>query len=130
MPTPARRRRACGQPSRCDVTTVEVAAARPRRRVAQRSSRRLGGGIAWIVVLGALLAGVVAVNVLVLQLNVELDRLGTERAQLKADNARLRARLSSASSSLRVATQARTRLGLRQADPLLTEYIRIRAGER
>jgi cell division protein FtsL len=94
------------------------------------SSRRLGGGIAWIIVLGALLAGVVAVNVLVLQLNVELDRLGTERAQLKADNARLRARLSSASSSLRVATQARTKLGLRQADPLLTEYIRIRAGER
>jgi cell division protein FtsL len=112
------------------VTTVEVAAARPRRRSARRSSRRLGGGIAWIVVLGALLAGVVAVNVLVLQLNVELDRLGTERAQLKADNARLRARLSSASSSLCVATQARTKLGLRQADPLLTEYIRIRAGER
>src|SRR5262245_25827741 len=113
------------------MTTVEAATAQPRRRAARgESGRRLGGGIAWIVVLGALLAGVVAVNVLVLQLNVELDRLGTERAQLKADNARLRARLSSASSSLRVATQARTKLGLRQADPLLTEYIRISAGER
>jgi cell division protein FtsL len=112
------------------MTTVEVAAARPRRRASKAASRRLSGGIAWIVVVGALLAGVVAVNVLVLQLNVELDRLGSERAQLKADNARLRARLSSASSSLRVATQARTKLGLQQADPLLTEYIRIRPGER
>jgi cell division protein FtsL len=114
------------------VTTVEVAAFKPRRRHARRTSsqRRLGGGIAWIVVLGVLLAGVVAVNVLVLQLNVQLDRLGTERAQLKADNARLRARLSSASSSLRVSTQAREKLGLRQADPLLTEYVRIVPGER
>ncbi len=66
----------------------------------------------------------------VLQLNVQLDRLGTERAQVKADNARLRARLSSASSSLRVATAARARLGLQQADPLLTEYVRLTPRER
>ncbi len=117
------------------MTTVEAAAAVESRRRASRkaraaSRRRLGGGVAWIVVLGALLAGVVAVNVLVLQLNVRLDRLGSERAQLKADTAGLRVRLSSASSSLRVGTQARARLGLRQADPLLTEYIRIQPGEK
>ena len=32
-----------------------------------------GGGVLWIAVIGALLAGVVAVNVLVLRLNVQLD---------------------------------------------------------
>jgi cell division protein FtsL len=114
------------------VTTVEAATAVGRRRRAPRaaSRRRLGGGVAWIVAVGALLAGVVAVNVAVLQLNVQLDRLGTERAQVKADNARLRARLSSASSSFRISTLARERLGLRQADPLLTEYVRLTPGEK
>jgi cell division protein FtsL len=114
------------------VTTVEAAAAVDRRRRKARtgSRRRLGGGVAWIVLVGALLAGVVAVNVAVLQLNVELDRLGTERAQAKADNARLRARLSSASSSFRVSSEARAKLGLQQADPLLTEYVRLTPGEK
>jgi hypothetical protein len=117
------------------MSTAEAAAAVQTRRRASRKSRassrrRLGGGVAWIVVLGGLLAGVVAVNVLVLQLNVRLDRLGSERAQLKADTAGLRVRLSSASSSLHVGTQARAKLGLRQADPLLTEYIRIQPAER
>jgi cell division protein FtsL len=117
------------------MTTVEAAAAvEPRTRGSRKaraaSRRRLGGGVAWIVVVGALLAGVVAVNVLVLQLNVRLDRLGSERAQLKADTTGLRVRLSSASSSLRVGTRARARLGLQQADPLLTEYIRLQPGEK
>jgi cell division protein FtsL len=121
------------------MTTVESAARleRPgRRSSAGRASRatatgsRLGGGVLWIVLVGALLAGVVAINVAVLQLNVELDRLGSERAQLKADNARLRAGLSSAGSSLRVAREARRELGLRQADPLLTEYVRLTPGDR
>ncbi len=77
----------------------------------------------WIVVVAALLAGVVAVNVAVLRLNVELDQLGVERAQLKADNARLRARLSSVSAGIRIETQARERLGVESADPLLTTYV-------
>ena len=115
------------------MTTVEAAAAVSRRRPHPSSAagrRHIGGGIAWIVALGALLAGVVAVNVLVLQLNVSLDRLGTERAQLKADNARLRAQLSSASATIQITTQARSKLGLQQADPLLTEYVRIAPGEK
>ena len=43
------------------------------------------GGVVWIVVLAVFLAGVVAVNVAVLQLNVRLDGLGRERVQLRAD---------------------------------------------
>ena len=114
------------------MTTVEAAAAVSRRHHPSTAAgkRHIGGGIAWIVALGALLAGVVAVNVLVLQLNVSLDRLGTERAQLKADNARLRAQLSSASATIQITTQARSKLGLQQADPLLTEYVRIAPGEK
>ncbi len=94
-----------------------------RRATSRVSERRFTGGVVWIVVVAALLAGVVAVNVAVLRLNVELDGLSVERAQLKADTARLRARLSSASASVRIETQARSRLGVEPADPLLTTYV-------
>lgn len=91
-----------------------------------RSARApFAGGIAWIVAVGALLAGVVAVNVAVLRLNVELDRLGRERAELKADIATGRAQLSSASANSRIESEAATRLGLVPADPALTTYVRI-----
>ncbi|MBA3347992.1 MAG: septum formation initiator family protein [Actinobacteria bacterium] len=77
----------------------------------------------WIVVFGALLAGVVAVNVAVLQLNVELDGLGRERVQLRADNARLSSQISSAGADARIETQARNRLGLAPAEE--TEFIEL-----
>ena len=63
-----------------------------------------------------LLAGIVAVNVLVLQLNMQFDGLSRERAQLKADNALLRSQLSSASASVRIEDAAKTKLGLQAAD--------------
>jgi cell division protein FtsL len=106
--------------------------ARPARRPRTRQRGRLlggGGGVLWILLLGGLLAGVVAVNVLVLQLNVQLDSLGRERAELKADGARLRSHLSSASGKARIESEAAARLGLVQADPAETTYVRI-AGER
>lgn len=105
--------------------------ARPARRVRTRARGGTfrGGGVLWILVLGLLLGGVVAVNVLVLQLNVQLDALGRERAELKADAARLRSHLSSASGKARIERQAAERLGLVAADPAATTYLRI-AGER
>ncbi len=109
----------------------------PRRpgatsRRAKPTARRgaFTGGALWIVVVGALLAGIVAVNVVVLQLNVRLDMLGRERAQLKADNARLRSQLSSASAKARIDRDAAGRLGLEAADPLTTTYVRLRVGAR
>lgn len=100
--------------------------ARPRRRPATRvATPRPFGGVVWIVVLGVLLAGVVAVNVAVLQLNVRLDELGRERVQLRADTNRLSSQLSSASAAARIEAQARTRLGLVQADPSLTGYVQL-----
>ncbi len=104
------------------------AAATPQARSARRTRAITGGGVLWILVAGVLLGGVVAVNVLVLQLNVRLDELGRERAELKADNARLRSHLSSASANARIERQAAARLGLVAADPAATEYVRI-AGE-
>ena len=87
--------------------------------------RRAFGGVAWIVLFGALLAGVVAVNVAVLQLNVQFDKLGAERVQLRADTARLRSQLSSAAAAARIESEARTRLGLVPADAATTTYIEL-----
>jgi cell division protein FtsL len=81
------------------------------------------GGVLWIVVFGVLLAGVVAVNVAVLQLNVRLDALGRERVQLRADNARLTSQISSAGTDARIESQARARLGLAPAET--TEFVEL-----
>jgi cell division protein FtsL len=105
--------------------------ARPSARSRKRTARApLGGSLVWVVVLGALLAGVVAINVLVLQLNVELDRLGRERAQLKADIATTRAQLSTASANARIESRAAAQLGLVPADPALTTYVRLEPSAR
>lgn len=100
---------------------------RPRRKpVATPVARpRAWGGVVWIVVLGALFAGVVAVNVAVLQLNVRLDGLGRERIQLRADNARLSSQLSSAGAAARIESEAKARLGLVQADANSTSYVQL-----
>jgi cell division protein FtsL len=103
--------------------------ARPRRRTATRSAIRAKarpfGGVVWIVVLAVLLAGIVAVNVAVLQLNVRLDELGRERVQLRADTKRLSSQLSSASANARIESDARTKLGLVRADPELTFHVQL-----
>lgn len=104
------------------------AVAHPRRRrvrAAARPKARPFGGVIWIVVLAVLLAGVVAVNVAVLELNVRLDELGRERVQLRADTKRLSSQLSSASANARIESQARTKLGLVRADPALTHHVQL-----
>ena len=103
--------------------------AAPTTRRARRRTRTLtGGGVVWILVVGALLGGVVAVNVLVLQLNVRLDELGRERAELKADNARLRSHLSSASANARIERRQRSDWGSCRPTRRRPTYVRI-AGE-
>ena len=79
----------------------------------------------WIVLLAVLLAGVVFVNVAVLQLNVRLDELGRERVQLRADTKRLSSQLSSASANARVEAEAQSKLGLVPADPELTHHVQL-----
>jgi len=82
------------------------------RPVAARRADPLRSGVVWIVIVGVLLAGVVALNVAVLQLNVRLDRLRTERANLRDQNAALASQFSSAKASPRIQARARQRLGL------------------
>ena len=103
-------------------------AARLRRRGVVASRRRsVDRGVVWIAVIAVLLAGVVAVNVAVLQLNVRLDELSRERVQLRYDNAGLRAQLSSGSANARIARRAAGELGLVPADSATTGYVRLPA---
>ena len=116
------------------MSTIAQAPA-PAKRKAGRSAKAgnvrsrapFAGGVLWIVLIGVMLAGIVALNVVVLQLNLEFDGLSRERAQLRADNALLRSRLSSASSHLRIEDAAQAKLGLQEADPLTTTYVRLGA---
>ena len=105
---------------------VEAPRVRPRPRPrprARRSRPRLLGGVLGIVALAALLAGVVALNVAVLQLNLRLDELGQERARLRAANATLALQLSTAGAQ--VEQLAQRRLGLVRATPEQTTYVRL-----
>jgi hypothetical protein len=94
------------------------------RRVDARArtagQRRLAGGVAWIVVVAALLAGVVAVNVAVLQLNLGVDGVNRQQARLKADIAADEAKLASAKRTAGIIQGAH---GLVPADPAATSII-------
>jgi len=96
--------------------------ARPRSKLARR---RVAGGVAWIVVVAVLLAGVVFMNVAVLRLNLRTDELGRQRAKLRAENAALASRLSHASAAAAIQATAHEELGLVPADPAETTYVRL-----
>ncbi len=110
------------------MSTVAQSARVARTRALTRAGRRswaLGGGVVWIVVFALLLAGVVAVNVTVLRLNLQLNETGRERTELRADISRLRSQLSSASATSRIDHLAQKELGLVPADPDETLYVRL-----
>jgi hypothetical protein len=85
---------------------------RPRTKPASKSRARrksragVAGGLVWIVVAGVLLAGIVALNVAVLRLNVQVDHLNNE----------------SAKSSSRIQALAKAR-GFVPADPTTIGFI-------
>src|SRR5947207_12906629 len=101
------------------AVTQPLARPRPRTRSRVRKARARGG-ILWIAIGGILLAGVVFVNVAVLQLNLRLDSANADRAKLLADNADLQAQYSRLLSSPRVTAAALKQYGLTYQDP--TEY--------
>jgi len=100
--------------------------ARPPRaapRVRGRAQgRRLTGGIFWIAAFAVLLAGVVAMNVAVLRVNIRLNDLNKRQLQLQAQNQSLASRVSSAGSSLRI-EQIAHRFGLQPAPATDTSYL-------
>jgi cell division protein FtsL len=105
------------------------APSRPRPRPKQRAKRkveprrRVAGGVVWIGLVAALLAGVVALNVAVLRLNVRLDETQRDRNQLRADNAQLSTEIAAKAASGRIVGLASGQLGLRPANP---EYLDLR----
>ena len=110
------------------MSTVAQSARAGRSRTRSAERRRpwaLGGGVLWIVLFATLLAGVVTVNVTVLRLNLQLDQVGRERTELRADISRLRSELSSASATSRIDRLAQKELGLVPADPDETIYVRL-----
>ena len=95
-------------------------------RLATRGrERRVTGGVFWIGIVATLLAGVVATNVAVLRLNMKLDSLGRQRADLQAQNAQLSSQLSSAASAPRIQKLAAKRLGWVQATSDQTTYLTL-----
>jgi cell division protein FtsL len=79
----------------------------------------------WILVLAVLLAGVVAVNVAVLRLNLQLDETGRERMELRTDIQRLRSEISSAAATTRIEKLAEGELGLVEVQPEDTTYVQL-----
>jgi hypothetical protein len=67
----------------------------------------------------------VALNVAVLGLNLRLDDLNRERAQLRRDNEALSSKLARATSAGRTELRAREQLGLVPADPAQTLYLNL-----
>jgi cell division protein FtsL len=104
--------------------SIAVPRSRSRPRVIKRE-RRVTGGVFWIGIVATLLAGVVATNVAVLRLNMRLDSLGRERADLRAQNAELSSQLSSAASAPRIQKLAAKQLGWVQATPDQTTYFNL-----
>jgi cell division protein FtsB len=98
-------------------------AARVAPRVRRRAVERRG--VIWIGVIAALLAGVVALNVAVLRLNLQLDGLDQDRARLRAEKAELVSRLAGELASTRVEERARYELGLVEVDPMETRYVEL-----
>ncbi len=95
----------------------------PKRKPQAR--RGVAGGVVWIVLVAVLLAGVVALNVAVLRLNVQLDKLDTQRAHLRAEKQALASQLSMAAASPRIQLQAQRQFGLVPANPAETTYVRL-----
>jgi cell division protein FtsL len=112
--------------SHAQAATVDpVARPRPRTRTRKKSQPRTRGGILWIVVSGILLAGVVFVNVAVLQLNLSLDSTNSERTKLIAQNAALESQYSALVASQRIQQQAVRQLGLQYSDPSTYGYVNL-----
>lgn len=93
----------------------------PRRRPVARP--RVAGSVVWIVVVATLLAGIVALNVAVLRLNMQSEELDVEQAELIAKRDGLEAELSQAAAAGRIEAMAVNRYGL--TEPVETTYVRL-----
>lgn len=110
-------------PSRTRARIKPAPRSKPKSYARRRARSR--GAILWIAVSAVLLAGVVFVNLLVLQMNLAVDKATQERAQLRATTAQLQSQLSAALASPRIQAQARRLDGLVPADPSTFGHINL-----
>jgi cell division protein FtsL len=109
------------------ATVADAPATRVRATPRRKARPRARGGILWIAIGGILLAGVVFVNVAVLQLNLRLDSTNSDRVKLLAQNASLQAQYSQLVSSPRVYAAATKQFGLVYEDPAQYGHVNLAA---
>jgi hypothetical protein len=102
--------------------------ARPRAAPRTRSRPQVAGGVFWIAIVALLLAGIVALNVAALRLNVQVEQLDGQRAKLAAKRDALQTELSTAVAAGRVEGLAINRLGLVAPDS--TTYLELKSRKR
>ena len=98
--------------------------ARPRTAPRARARPLVAGGVLWIVVVAALLAGIVALNVAVLRLSVQVEQLDGQRDKLASKRNALQTEISTAAAGGRIETAAVERLGL--LAPESTTYLELK----
>lgn len=125
---PTRRRAGLPARSRPAVETPPPAAA-PRRRVRPRTSRLRAGGVAWLVVVAALLGGIVTVQVAALRANIELGRLNDQAAQLRTENQNAAAEIAVLENGARIERFARKR-GMTLVVPAAGDVLTLAAPHR
>lgn len=102
--------------------------ARPRTAPRARARPLVAGGVLWIVVVAALLAGIVALNVAVLRLSVQVEQLDGQRDKLASKRNALQTEISTAAAGGRIETAAVERLGL--VAPESTTYLELKRPRR
>lgn len=117
---PAPARRGASAPPRRD-------GAPPARAARIPLIDRLLRGRAWVVCVGALLAGIVFLNVSLLELNGGIARVDARAAALKRENAELRSRVAELGSSERIQQAALAR-GFALPAPGDVRYLKAREG--
>jgi cell division protein FtsL len=95
------------------------------RRVARRQARpRVAGGVLWIIVVAALLAGIVALNVAVLRLNMQVEQLDNQHDELVSKREDIQSQLSSTAAAGRIEDLATKTLHL--GAPASTTYLELK----
>jgi hypothetical protein len=131
---PARRKSGAAPrraPARRPAPQRIEAGARIERLLEGRAGLLLDGllrGRAWVVIIGALLAGIVFLNVSVLELNRGIASTTAKTTELERANSGLRARVATLGSSERIQTAAEMR-GFIMPAPGEVKYLRSRPAD-
>jgi hypothetical protein len=112
-------------PSRTGARPARPAAARPRRAPARAlpAPRRLtAGGLAWVLVLAALLGGIVALNVAALRASIRVSGLAAHARSMQQANRTLNAKVAWLTVPDRIDAKAKA-YGMVQLSPTRHSYL-------